>query len=260
MLSDEDLKKRDGKITASMVPTLMMGSDEQLLNYWRELVGDPNFKRDPSGWYAKVGHALEPLILDDYEEKNGRKVTRRGEVVQHPALTYFCCTLDGFDGMPLEAKFMGPFRDLDERVGWYTWQVLAQMECTKTAEGRLLISKGGLEPKEFAVKYTQALNDIMMARIAAFWQCVQSMTPPVHMPEERPPAPERLRQLDMTGNNLWASCAKIWLMTKDQAKAFKDVVEEIKAIVPHDVGHAFGYGIQIKRAKNNSLTISEGDR
>lgn len=96
MLTPEQLKARDGKLTASRVGVLMSGDEAKILSLWREMLGlqEPE---DLSGvWAVRRGEATEQLNLDWFERKTGKKVTRRGEVVVHPEHDWAACTLDGW--------------------------------------------------------------------------------------------------------------------------------------------------------------------
>jgi hypothetical protein len=67
---------------------------------------------------------------------------------------------------------------------------------------------------------------------------------------------EKLREANMSESNEWGAFAADWLANKDAAKKFENAAKDIKALVKPDVGLAFGHGVHVKRAKNNSLTIS----
>ena len=75
MLTAEQLKARDGKLTASRVACLMTGDAEKIMNLWREMVGDPSFVADDlSGvWPVQLGSATEMLNLDWYTRRTGRQ-------------------------------------------------------------------------------------------------------------------------------------------------------------------------------------------
>lgn len=98
MLSPDQIEARRGKLTASRVACLMNGTKEEILNLWRELVGDPKWEpEDLSGvWPVQLGSTTEELNLDWFELKTGKSVTRRGEVVVHPEYEWAACTLDGW--------------------------------------------------------------------------------------------------------------------------------------------------------------------
>ncbi len=184
MLSAEQLKARDGKLTASRVACLMQGDAEKILNLWRELTGDPSFVPDDlSGvWPVRLGEATEDLNLHWYERRTGRTATRRGEVVVHPVHTYAACTLDGFDaviGAVIECKCVGGFEARDKVIDRYQPQVQWQMAVTQTTKAVLSIIEGGKEPVLEEIGYDAAYCKELWTRAAAFMLCVQTLRPPV---------------------------------------------------------------------------------
>ena len=53
MLSPQQHKARDGKVTASFLPSLMSGDKDKILREWKRLVGDPTYEAE-----------AEALLLD----------------------------------------------------------------------------------------------------------------------------------------------------------------------------------------------------
>jgi hypothetical protein len=98
----------------------------------------------------------------------------------------------------------------------------------------------------------------LMEREAGFWSCVESDTPPVHMPAVAAPVPQaEWREVDFSTNNLWMSCADDWLTHRDGKRKFDGAERDIKSLMEDDIGMGSGGGIVCKRAKNGSLRISE---
>ena len=98
MLSPTQIEARKGKLTASRIACLMDGTQAEILNLWRELVGDPKWVPEDLSqvWPVQLGSATEELNLDWYELRTGKKVIRRGEVVVHPEYEWAAATLDGW--------------------------------------------------------------------------------------------------------------------------------------------------------------------
>ncbi len=95
-LSPEQLKAREGKLTASAVKCLMTGDEDAIRDLWRKLVGDPTFEREDLSkrWPVQLGAVTEQLNLNWYGFKHN-PVIRRGEVITHPT-----------EGWPLLARWM----------------------------------------------------------------------------------------------------------------------------------------------------------
>ena len=97
MLTAEQLRQREGRLTASRVACLMTGDEEKIMDLWREMTGDPSYHaEDLSGvWPVRMGEATEALNLEWFSRKTGRAVTRQGEaVVVCPSFSWAACTLD----------------------------------------------------------------------------------------------------------------------------------------------------------------------
>lgn len=160
MLTAEQIKARDGLLTASRVACLMTGDAAKILNLWRELVGDPEFvEEDLSAvWPVQLGGVTEHLNLDWYERKYN-PVVRRGEVVVHDC-GWAAATLDGWDSVlkcPIETKHVGGFEKMDVIVSRYMPQLHWQMIVTRTKSCILSVIHGAQEPVivniQFDTKY-----------------------------------------------------------------------------------------------------------
>lgn len=127
MLTEAQLRARDGRLTASRVAALMTGDEAKILDLWREMVGDPAWTpEDLSGvWPVQLGIATEALNLEWYARKHG-PLTRQGEVVIHPTADWAVCTLDGFDAAlpgPVECKHVGGREPLERVLERYQPQL-----------------------------------------------------------------------------------------------------------------------------------------
>lgn len=261
-LTAQQLQLRDGRVTASFIPHLMFGNEDKILNEWRKLVGDPDYVDDfKPGWLSEYGSYLEPFMLDWREKKTGHKMTRRGEVVYHPSYPWASCTLDAAsvpEKMVIECKTMNNFRDADEAVRFYSWQVLYQCGITGYERGCLYVSRGGMEPEEIEIRRDDHIETTMWTRAKEFYECVENLTLPVKMTAAKTTGiKEALRTVDMQGNNAWATNAADWLANKEPAKKFKEATEAIKELIEADVGTATGHGITVKKSKDGKLSIKE---
>ncbi|HWG06035.1 MAG TPA: YqaJ viral recombinase family protein, partial [Beijerinckiaceae bacterium] len=151
MLTEQQLKARDGRLTASRIGILMGGDEADLLDLWRELVGDPSYHaEDLSGvWPVQLGTVTETLNLEWYERKTGNKLTRHGEVVVCPAADWAAATLDAWDATkpgPIDAKHVGGFEPREKVVARYTPQLFWQMIVTGARWSALSIIEGAREP------------------------------------------------------------------------------------------------------------------
>lgn len=260
-LTVEQLRLREGRITASFVPYLMAGNEAKILSEWRRLVGDPDYAPEDlsDSWPVQFGSFIESFALDWHERKTGRFLTRRGEVVYHPERPYVCCTLDAFrddDLTVIDCKAIGMWRKLDEALPHYVPQMIVQRACTRAINAALLVVHGGSEPTEMEVVWEADYEREVWARIEWFNECVENLTPPVSIePAKSPVAPTRI--IDMSASNAWAEHAAKWSANFEAAKRFKSAEKDLKALVPEDAKCCQGHGIEVKRDKAGKLSIKE---
>jgi len=266
MLSPDQIKARNGKLTASRVAVLMAGdslADQQKINdLWREMIGDPDYVEESLDhiWAVQLGSATEQLQLDWMERRTGRKVTRRGEVVVNPVVDWAACTLDGWiedSETVIECKHVGGFEPREKIVARYLPQVHWQMFVTGARQCILSIIEGAREPAHEVIDYDEAYAAELVERATAFMLCVLTMTPPVALPAVAPPVKAET-VYDMQGNNAFASNAVAWSVNRAAAKDFAAAEKTLKSLVPADAAKCTGYGIRITRSKAGSLSIREG--
>lgn len=261
MLTPEQLRLRDGKLTASAVGALVSGDDEKVLNLWRFMVGDPDYD-EPDWqriWPVRLGEATEALNLEWYGHKLGRALCRSGEVVMHPSCSWACATLDGFDdGLvgPVDAKHVGGFEAREKIVTRYFAQMTWQMDCTGTKRSALSIIEGGREPAIEIIEWDAGYSAELWARAEAFMRCVESLTPPVTLPAVAAAVPA-VREVDLSMSNAWVSAAADWLENRLAARTFGSAEKSLKGLIEPDVKRAFGAGVEGTRDRAGRLTLKE---
>ena len=260
-LTPEQIKARDGKVTASFAPYLMAGNREKIYTEWLRLVGSPDYEPEDlsDSWPVQFGSYIEPFALDWHQRRTGRELTRRGEVVVHPDRPYVSCTLDAYradDDTVIDCKAIGAWNTLDKVGAFYLPQMVVQRGCVGAQGAALLIVHGGAAPQEWATEIGHKYAALVWERVDEFWQTVLDLTPPVEMPAIAAPVPA-VREYDLTGNNEWASFAADWIERRSAAKIFVKASEALKEMVPADAVRCIGHGIKIARNKAGSLTITE---
>ena len=261
-LTAEQLRLREGKLTASRVKVLMDGGDKDLYDLWRELTGDPSYEQpDLSGiWAVRLGEATETLNLDWYEHRTGRPLSRRGEVVTSQERPWAAATLDGFDASRpdgpavVEAKHVVGFEPFETVVARYMPQVHWQMYVTGAPLAVLSVIEGARVPRFEEVPLDLAYLAELLRRADLLWQCVETLTPPVVLPPVEPPKPA-IREVDMTDNSDWSDSATAWRENRHAAKAFRSAEKAIKELVPADARRVHGHGVEVKRSSNGALRI-----
>jgi len=210
---------------------------------------------------VQIGTVTEPLNLHWFAKSTGKTVTHEGESRHHAAYPWMRCTLDGLtdNGTAIvQAKHVNQFSKIDEVTQKYMPQIHHEMAVCGVERAYLSVFIGTFTHEVVEV----ALDDFYLAQLIdrerAFWAAVESDTPPEGSEPIAPPAlPSEFRQVDMTGNNLWASSAADWLANKAGAATFKTAEKSLKELVEADVNHASGHGIVIKRSKATALSIKE---
>jgi YqaJ-like viral recombinase domain len=253
------------KITASMLPILMFGDKDAILKLYREEMGE--IEREPPNYAMRLGSLLEPFILDYHQETTGRTITCRGNVIDHPTIPEFCCTLDGFDAKldaVIESKFLGPWRRKEEFVPYYYPQVLAQMRCVGCSRGILLAGQGTSEPVEYeidpkpddpaAIRFEAALWD----RVEAFRTCLRTFTPPFPMPRITPPEIWRVVDLTVDTPNwgqVMLDALHLFEETREAAETHAQAGKDARSLVPDDVSIVLAYEHRLARDKRGVISI-----
>jgi predicted phage-related endonuclease len=258
-LTPEQMKAREGKLTASGIAPLMTGEPVKLYALWQQCTGDPSYSfPDLSNvWPVQLGSHTESLNLDWYERKTGHALTRRGEVVVSAHYDWAACTLDGWDSVrncPVECKHVGGREPLARVLERYQPQMHWQMIVTGTDTVAASIIEGANEPVIEIVTFDQDYGAELLRRAITFWACVQSLTPPVAQPAMAA-AVRATVSYNFEGNNEWADQAVTWLDTHRAARKAAAAEKTLKALVPADAQRAHGHGIEITRDRANRLSL-----
>ena len=259
---------RELRTTASQAPVIVNGSAGELMALWQERIGEvapPDFTHDLP---VQLGKHLEPFLLDWMEQESGHPITERQSFIEHPMLPKLGATLDGyraFDDATIELKVLSPWRKRLEIVQWYAPQVLVQMCCRRCARGVLAVLQGNAAIVEHDI--TELVTDEkyrreVFERLVAFQLCVDTMTPPVPLPQLVPP--EEWRTVDLshaTPLPNWGlpmiESLRTWSDTRGAAKLHQLAREDVKELLPPDVGRVLFGATTVHRARNGAVSIRE---
>jgi hypothetical protein len=251
--------RREGKFTGSPASPLMRG---ELTEVYDGMTGGG---KDLSGVILPtMGTTLQPLIAHHYELQTGTPITEYEAWKVHPEIEWMACNQDGRAGDRMaEIKFTTGRKSLPELVESYMGQLVHNTIIAQATDPAItgwvlivLTGWGALQIQEGAVDPFYA--DILMEREEAMMECIKAGARPGDGIVVAAPVPQsEWRTVDMTGSNEWASLATDWLGNKSAAAKFDKAGKGIKELIEPDVGEAGGYGLKVKRAKNNSLRISE---
>ncbi len=240
---------------------LMNGNAADIEQMWLEKRGEAAPRNLSNIMPVQMGVATEPLNVAWFERQMQRAVTLHPEPfisTEHP---FMRANVDGMTdegGAVLECKFRTWRFDMADSLAKYTPQLTHNMLCTNTRDAYLAVIFGGERWECVHVTLDPFYAEALVEREAAFWACVESGERPSELPAITAPVPpSEWRTVDMTGNNEWADAADRYTSTADAATTFAAAQKDLKALMADDVGEASGHGVRIKRAKNNSLRITE---
>lgn len=261
MLTEEQQRRRQGRVTASFVPYLMAGNEPKILNEWMRLVDHPDYEEEDlsDNWPVQFGSFVETFALDWHARRTGQPLVHRGEFLAHPELPHVGCTLDAYrreDRSVIDCKAPTKWRKLEDVLAYYPGQLVVQKACWKAQRAALLIVHGGDEPVEHELTWDPPYEKEVWTRIKWFWERVESLQVPCAIPAAQPAEPS-VRIVDMTGNNEWGSFAATWLTHKDGAKLFNEAAKGLKGLIEADVAKAHGHGVVCSRSRAGALTIKE---
>jgi hypothetical protein len=259
-LTVEQQARRRFKITASMLPILMHGDEARINRLYCEEIGE--IEREPSNYAMELGSHVEPFMLDWTQAKTGHPIIRRGEVVDHPTIPEFCCTLDGyraFDDAVIENKFLRWGQPKEEFVPYYYPQLLAQMRCVGATRGVLHIGQATSEPVEYEITPDVLYEEAMWARVEEFRLCLRTFTPPFPMPKKVPV--DQFRTVDLAQDPMpnWGHVLlpllQIYEHTREAADEHDKCGKEARALVPDDVNVVVAPEHKLTRDRRGVISI-----
>lgn len=259
-LTEAQKLAREGKLTASRVACLMTGDKAKIMALWRELCGDPLHEEEDLEhvWDVRMGELTEELNLEWYERKRSVKVSRRGEVVQHPDYSWAAATLDGFDPSlpgPIEAKHVGGYEKREVIVQRYQPQIQWQMEVTGTQQCAFSVIEGKQQPRVEIIQRNKVYADELMARALRLMECVWSMREPVQLEPVELRTISPLKDYDFNGSNEWAHAAADWLSHRKAAEMFENAQSKLKELIPRDAKSVIGYDVVARRDRASRISI-----
>lgn len=256
------LKQREARklgIGASEAAVIM---SDNWLPLWLEKTGKAEPEDLSDKFAPMLGHVTETFNLYWYEKVTGRDLTQLGASLASDRHPFLRCTLDGFDEKlrgPVNAKHVNAYSKVEDLRSRYFPQMTHEMIVTGSDKAILSCIIGTNEPALIEIDFDPFYAETYIGRAKQFWENVTCNKPPqsVEAAEAAPIAPEKMRVVDMSGNNEWGSHAALWLEHKSAAKAFDGAVKDLKALVEPDVKEAFGHHVKIVRNKAGSLSIKE---
>ena len=181
--SEEWREERQRGIGASdAAATVDLDPYSSRLERWAQKVGhvDPT----PEMPWMRMGRLVEPLVAQLYEEETGRKVRRRRQMLQHPEYPFLRASLDRVTGRRIvEIKKARDGRGWgrsgsDEVPAHVLIQVQHQLLVTGYSIADVAALIAGDELRIYPIGADDVIQQRLMARELAFWDCVLTETPP----------------------------------------------------------------------------------
>jgi len=218
---------------------------------------------------VQLGKCTEHLHIEWFSRRQGFAVDAEQDYHRHPNLDWMFAHLDAWL-LPVETfvevKHCHANTTLRDRAEYYMPQLQHQMYVTGRQSCWFSVILGNAEPVAAEIQFELAYMEKLIELELAFWWHVDNDEPPHEAPAQQLAAMaeaaadvhiDRLRRVQMDGNNHWTSLATEYLELKPSASRYDAVVKQIKELIEPDVGEAAGAGIQVKRDKKGSLRLTE---
>jgi predicted phage-related endonuclease len=239
---------------------IFSGDADRIQQLWLEKRGEAQPCDLSDNLAVILGCWTEPSNRRWYEKLTGKRITAGGKEFVSAGCDWRRCTVDGLiedSGAVWEAKHTSAFAKSDELLERYMPQLQHNMTVTGYGQATLSVLFGNHKFEIFEIAADWLYQIELLEAEQAFWDCVFSGKEPVAAEPPPPPRPIGTREVNLDGNNSWASAAFDWLKHKDAAKLHSTASAAIKDLVEDDVSRAFGHGIEAKRNKAGAISIRE---
>lgn len=259
-LTPDQIKARANGIGGSDANTILSGEDARIIRLWQEKRRETEPEDLSRVLPVQIGCWTEAFNRQWFTRETGLEVIDVGRSMACSKNPWRLCTLDGFipeKEAVFEAKHTGAWSKPDEILARYAPQLQHNMAVCGSSLSFLSVIYGNAKWEVYEVAADWMYQEELLEAERRFWDCVQNGGLPATPEAPAAPRPVATREVDMSGSNSWTAHAADWLASKGAAKTFDTAAKELKALVEADVSRAHGSGVQIKRSKSGSLTITE---
>lgn len=260
-LTADQASARKHGIGGSDANTILSGDEARILHLWQEKRGEIPPDDLSRVLAVQMGCWTEAFNRQWFTRETGLEVINAGKSAACPVNPWRLCTLDGQvpakGNAVWEAKHTGAFSKPEEILARYAPQLQHNMAVCGAELAVLSVIYGNHKWEVYEVAADWLYQEELLEAERRFWGAVQTGDCPVAVAAPPPPKPVATREVCFDGNNLWAASASDWLANREAAKRHADAAKQLKELVEPDVSRAHGHGLQVKRAKNGNLTISE---
>lgn len=263
-MGEEARLARRSSIGGSDAKIIMSGDQRAIERLWAEKRGEIESEDLSDVLLVQMGNVIEPLNQDWFEKDTGWIVTNEQDKVFHKEWDKAHATLDGLVRTAinldpfamLECKFMFPFGfDLQKAIEKYFPQCQHNMMCSGLSKSYLSIITGAAQYYRAEIDADMFYQIELLEAEKKFWDAVESGKTP-GTPEIVIPLEERVKIVDMTGNNEWADYAQTMISTKTAADKHEKAKKKIKDLFPADAKEASGYGVKISLSKDGKQMMT----
>ena len=259
-LTADQVSARANGLGGSDANTILSGDEARILHLWQTKRGEAEPDDLSRVLAVQMGNWTEAFNRQWFARETGLEVTDAGKSCVCPVNPWRLCTLDGMvpeRGAIWEAKHTGAFSKPEEIVARYAPQLQHNMAVCGSELAVMSVIYGNHKWEVYEIAADWLYQEELLEAERRFWGAVQTGDCPVAVAAPPPPKVIATREVCFDGNNLWAASAADWLTNRDAAKRHADAAKTIKELVEDDVTLAHGHGLQVKRSKSGSLTISE---
>jgi hypothetical protein len=156
----------------------------------------------------------------------------------------------------VEFKFMFPFGfDIEKAIEKYYPQCQHNMMVTDMPVAHLSILTGAAQWYRAEIEADIFYQVELLKAEKAFWKCVEDGTVP-GTPDVVVPLVDRIKIIDMSTSNEWASEAEVLIKTVTAVKKHEKAKKDIKKLMPADAKQASGKGVTIKLSKDGKMLVT----
>ena len=277
-MGGKSLEERRNTIGGSDINRLASGDPREINDLFEEKTEGKSADLSMV-WPVVMGHVTEELNTEWCQVAQQIKIIDRQRVIRGKEHPFMRCTLDGavrnykgrtavFDakftlGRPMRGEEYADviprlIRKYTPQLHWNAY-LLEEADGRKVDYGLLSILRGGNMPTFHEIKIDREYTQQLIELGKYFMACIELGFYPDEMERpDIPVPPEERAPVDMTEtphDPKWKQWADLWTQTVGAADTFKKAEAEIKKLVPKNASEAFGHGIRVKVAKNNSKKI-----
>jgi len=225
---------------------------------WAVLTGRENPVDLTDKLPVQIGIATEDVNVTFFEKRSKLVVDRSDRALgvhTHPTNKFAVCQPDGFVGKDaiFEAKHTNSRGNIMKMAyDTYYPQMQHNMAVTNTKLCYFSVIFDNNQIEYEIIKRDEDYINTLMQRESDFWDLVEADMPPEGYLDPMVPYVPPFKEVDMSGNNAWASQSALYIETKEARDMHEEAKTELKEMSPKDARVTSGHGLTINRGKNGA--------